>query len=269
MTFRLIFHYIIWSIRLGIPPWYYFQINAEWYNKKKGFYSKIDMDARIPKKWRLEQDYFDKNNLPEVFPVFLKPEWGQNSNGIIKINNKQDFLNFNPINGKIPYILQYAAHEEKEYEVFYIRDATHKNCLSALNITQSLNRSDERYPVNGIHNKDTVYQDITQGFCEKELDILQTHLQELPPFRIARVGLRANSKIDLLSGLFHIIEINLFAPFPIHLLDNSISKKTKYKFIKDNMKYLVKVSNTTPKKHFNRFVFFRKIIKHYQSKTDQ
>jgi hypothetical protein len=25
--------------------------------------------------------------------------------------------------GKIPYILQYAAHEEKEYEIFYIRDA--------------------------------------------------------------------------------------------------------------------------------------------------
>jgi hypothetical protein len=46
------------------------------------------MDARIPKKWRLKQDYFDKNNLPETFPVFLKPEWGQNSNGIIKINNK-------------------------------------------------------------------------------------------------------------------------------------------------------------------------------------
>jgi carbamoylphosphate synthase large subunit len=135
---------------LGIPPWYYFQINAEWYNKKKGFYSKIDMDARIPKKWRLKQDYFDKNNLPETFPVFLKPEWGQNSNGIIKINNKQEFLNFDQTNGKIPYILQYAAHEEKEYEIFYIRDAANKKCLSTLNITQSLNRSDERYPVNGI-----------------------------------------------------------------------------------------------------------------------
>jgi hypothetical protein len=94
---------------------------------------------------------------------------------------------------------------------------------------------------------------------------LQTYLQELPSFRIARVGLRANSKADLLLGFFHIIEINLFAPFPIHLLDNSVAKKTKYKFIKDNMKHLVKVSDTTPKQHFNRFVFFRKIIKHYQN----
>ncbi len=267
LRFRLIFYYIIWSIRLGIPPWYYFQINAEWYNKKKGFYSKIDMDAHIPKKWRLEQYYLDKTNLPKTFPVFLKPEWGQNSNGIIKINNKQDFINFDQTNGKIPYILQYAAHEKKEYEIFYIRDACNNSRLSTLNITRSINHADEYYPINGIHNKDTVYQDITQDFCEKELDILQAYIQELPPFRIARIGLMVNSKTDLLSGFFHIIEINLFAPFPIHLLDNSVSKKTKYKFIKDNMKNLVKVSNTTPKKYFNNFVFFKKIIRHYQSKN--
>jgi hypothetical protein len=154
-------------------------------------------------------------------------------------------LNFDPKNGKIPYILQYAAHEEKEYEVFYIRDAANQKCLSTLNITQSLNHSDERYPVNGIHNKETVYQDITQDFCEKELDILQKYLQELPSFRIARVGLRANSKTELLLGFFHIIEINLFAPFPIHLLDDSVSKKTKYKFIKDNSNIILNDSNTT------------------------
>lgn len=93
-------------------------------------------------------------------------------------------------------------------------------------------------------------------------------MQELPHFRIARVGLRANSKQDLLKDLFHIIEINLFALFPINLLDNSISKKTKHQFIKDNMYHLVRISNTTPKEHFNRFVFFKKVIKHYQSKAE-
>lgn len=268
MTFKLISHYILWSIRLGIPPWYYFQINAEWYNKQKGFYSKIDMDERIPKKWRLRQHYLDKNIIPDEFPVFLKPEWGQNSNGIIRVDDKQAFLNFDPTSGKIPYILQYAAHEEKEYEIFYIRDADNKAQLATLNITRSINHSDERYPINGIHNANMVYRDITQDFCEKELEVLQLHLQELPPFRIARVGLRANSKADLLLGLFHIIEINLFAPFPIHLLDNNISKKIKHTFIKDNMRHLVRLSSTIPKKHFNRFVFFRKIIKHYQSKIE-
>jgi len=225
------------------------------------------MDARIPKKWRLEQSYLDQNNPPKTFPVFLKPEWGQNSNGIIKIDNQQDLLNFNPPNTKIPYIMQYAAHEKQEYEIFYIRDAHNKALLSTLNIAQSLNHSGERYPVNGIHNKNTTYQDITPDFCPQELHTLQTHLQELPPFRIARVGLRADSKEALLSGAFHIIEINLFAPFPIHLLDNNTPKKSKYKFIKDTMKHLVKVSATTPKSHFNHFVFSKKIIKHYQSKA--
>lgn len=227
------------------------------------------MDARIPKKWRLKQEYFDKNNLPETFPVFLKPEWGQNSNGIIKINNQQEFLNFDQTNGKIPYILQYPAHEEKEYEIFYIRDADDVNALTTLNIAQSFNSSGERYPVNGIYNKDTIHRDVTQDFCDKELSVLQAHLQELPAFRIARVGLRADSKADLLLGSFHIIEINLFAPFPIHLLDNNVSEKTKYKFIKDSMRDLVRVSDTTPKKHFNRFVFFKKVVKHYQSKNEQ
>lgn len=269
MTFRLIFHYIIWSIRLGIPPWYYFQINAEWYNKEKGFYSKIDIDKCIPIKWRLKQSYLDRNNIPSEFPVFLKPEWGQNSNGIIRINNSQDFLNFRT-KAKIPYIVQYAAHESKEYEIFYIRDAEYKNQFSTINITQSINHSNERYPINGIYNNAMIYRDITHDFSHHKFRaILQKHLKELPNFRIARIGLKANSKADLLAGLFHIIEINLFAPFPIHLLDNSVSKKTKYSFIKNNMKHLVKVSNTTPKKHFSRLVFSRKIIKHYQSKVKQ
>ncbi|SMN00491.1 hypothetical protein SPONL_1345 [uncultured Candidatus Thioglobus sp.] len=267
MTFRLIFHYILWSIRLGIPPWYYFQINAEWYNKEKGFYSKIDMDARIPEKWRLKQNYLDKSEVPDEFPVFLKPEWGQNSNGVVRIDSEQDFLNFDEKQSKIPYILQYAAHEKQEYEIFYIRDAKNKKNLSTLNITQSINRSNQRYPVNGIYNKDMLYQEMTQDFSTEELASLQLHLQELPDFRIARIGLRADSKSDLIRGLFHIIEINLFAPFPIHLLDNSLSKKHKHQFIKRNMKHLVEVSNTTPKKHFNRFVFTKKIIKHYQSKV--
>lgn len=118
MTSRLIFYYIYWSLRLGIPPWYYFQINAEWYNKKKGFYSKIDMDKRIPLKWRLNQDYLDKNNPPCKFPVFLKPEWGQNSNGIKRIDSRDEFLAFNHKKSKIPYIVQEVAIEMQEYEIF-------------------------------------------------------------------------------------------------------------------------------------------------------
>ncbi len=268
MTFRLIFYYIYWSLRLGIPPWYYFQINAEWYNKKKGFYSKIDMDKRIPLKWRLKQTYLDKNNPPCKFPVFLKPEWGQNSNGIKRIDSRDEFLAFNHKKSKIPYIVQEVAIEMQEYEIFYIRNSDNETHCITLTITQVINHSGESYPVNSINNKQVIYQDCTLDFSLRELEKLHNHLQELPYFRIARVGLRSNSKQDLLKGMFHIIEVNLFAPFPINLLDSSISKKNKHQFIKDNMYHLVRISNTTPKEHFNRFVFFKKVIKHYQSKVE-
>lgn len=265
MIIKLIFYYIYWSIRLRVPPWYYFQINAEWYNKKKGFYSKIDINQCIPEKWRLQQVYLDKNKIPKQFPVFLKPEWGQNSNGVIRIDNQQDFLNFSPTKYKIPYIVQYGTHEKKEYEIFYIRNAEDKTKFATINIAQSLNNSDDPYPINSVNNKETFYQDITKNFSKQELELIQTYLQELPPFRIARVGLKTENKADFLSGKFHIIEINLFAPLPIHLLDRNTLKKNKHQFIKDNMKNLVIVSKTTPKKYFNRFVFIKKIIKHYQS----
>ncbi|CAC9534454.1 hypothetical protein [uncultured Gammaproteobacteria bacterium] len=267
MTFRLIFHYILWSIRLGIPPWYYFQINAEWYNKEKGLYSKIDIDEHIPLKWRLQQYYFDKNHMPTEFPVFLKPEWGQNSNGIVRIDTKEDFLTVQ-IKSKIPYIVQQVAAEVYEYEIFYIRDTDNPQHLSVLTITQSINQSDDRYPINSIYNSNVIYQDCSDTFSQNELKKITLHLQALPDFRIARVGLKVNSRADLLAGLFHIIEVNLFAPFPINLLDNKLSKKAKHRFIKDSMYHLVKASKSIPKQHFNRFVFFKKIIKHYQSKVE-
>jgi hypothetical protein len=262
----LIFYYIYWSIRLRIPPWYYFQINAEWYNREKSFYSKIEMDGRIPEKWRLKQTYLDKNTPPTNFPVFLKPEWGQNSNGIVRADSLDEFQAFDASKSKIPYIVQEVAHELQEYELFYIRHASDSRRLVTLTITRSINNSSERYPINSINNGDVVYQDCTQDFSADELTQLHKHLGELPDFRIARVGLRANSKSDLLSGLFHIIEINLFAPFPINLLDDSVPKEDKYVFIKSNMRSLVEISNTIPKAYFNRFVFIKKIIKHYQSK---
>lgn len=267
MIFKLIFHYLLWSLRLGIPPWYYFQINAEWYNQEKGFYSKIDMDGHIPKKWRLQQHYLDKNNPPNKFPVFLKPEWGQNSNGIVKVNSKQDFENFDEHSSKVPYIVQEAAGEAEEYEIFYIRDVKDEKRYISFTITQSINQSGERYPINSIHNGDVIYRDCTMNFSVGELVQLQQYLQELPSFRIARVGLKTSSRASLLNGLFRIIEVNLFAPFPINLLDNNTSKHSKNQFIKDNMYHLVRVSNTTHKKHFNRFVFFKKVIKHYQTKS--
>jgi hypothetical protein len=261
---RLITWYILWSIRLRIPPWWYFQINAEFFNPKKGYYSKLEIDPYIPKKWRLKQDNLDKKNPPKNFPVFIKPEWGQNANSIEKINSLEAFNRYKS-KIKIPMIVQEIALGKKEFEVFYIQDYRDKNNCITLNITETINNK-EPYPINSIENKNTYYQDITDTFSNNELEIVKKSLRELPCFRITRICIRADSKKDLLEQTFKIIEINLFAPMPLILLDKNISKKIKREFIKKNMLNLVKVSATTPKKDFNRFVFFKKIIKHYQVK---
>jgi hypothetical protein len=262
---RLITWYILWSIRLRIPPWWYFQINAEFFNPKKGYYSKLEIDEYIPEKWRLKQNNLDNKNPPKNFPVFIKPEWGQNANSIEKINSLEEFGAYKS-KIKVPIIVQEIALGKKEFEIFYIQDYQDKNNCITLKITETIN-NEESYPINSIGNKNTYYQDISHLFSSIELEILKKNLKELPCFRIARLCIRADSKKDLLEQNFKIIEINLFAPMPLTLLDKNISKKIKRKFIKTNMFNLVKVSATTPKKAFNRFVFFKKIIKHYQVKN--
>ena len=245
---RLITSYILWSIRLRIPPWWYFQINAEYFNAVKGYYSKLEIDQYIPEK----------------FPVFIKPEWGQNSNGIIKINSPLEFKQQKFKANKVPLLVQEMALGKKEFEVFYIQNYNDNKDYITFKITETLNK--ETYPINSIDNKNTSYQDITSDFLDNELIILKNILQQLPCFRIARICMRADSKQDLLNEKFKIIEINLFAPMPLHLLDKKTSKATINHFIKTNMFNLVKVSANTPKKYFTKNVFFKTILRHYQVK---
>ena len=266
MTSKLIFYYIYWAMRLKIPAWYYFQINAEWYNKEKNLYSKIDIDKHIPKEWLLKQEYFTKDTKISNFPVFLKPEWGQNANGIVRIDSTEELNDFDIKDKKTPYIVQEAAKENIEHEVFYIRGTEKTNKYSVLTVTKAVNTNQGQYPINHIRNENVKYVDSTSDFSLSELEKIKSILDKLPKFRIARISLKANSKNDLLEGLFHIIEINLFAPYPINLLDENTSQKDKNKFVKNAMYELVKVSNTIPKEHFNKFVFTHKIIKHYQTK---
>lgn len=71
------------------------------------------MDESIPLKWRLKQTYLDKNNPPCKFPVFLKPEWGQNSNGIKRADSKDDFLAFNHKKAKLLILFKRRQQKRK------------------------------------------------------------------------------------------------------------------------------------------------------------
>lgn len=262
---RLITCYIIWTLRYGIPPWRYFQLNATFFNAKKGIYSKLELDQYIPKKWRLNQIYLTDKTPPNHYPVFLKPEWGQNSYGIKLVHSLAEFkqacmqLQDHPV----PYIVQSLAKGKIEYELFYIQDSEQKQNIATLTITQVVNNA-QKNPINAINNKHTSYRDITLEFSQIEIQMLKIHLAELPNFRFARVAIKADNKDDLLAGNFSIIEINLFAPMPLNLLDVSHNKPHIINFIRINMQLLAKLSSKIPKEDFKPFIFWKKVRLHYQ-----
>ena len=88
----LVLSYIAWCFRFRIGPWKYFQLNANYFNEDLDLFSKLDMDALIPSQWRLPQFADQAGLFPESYPVFIKPEWGQNSQGIVRADNEQQLI---------------------------------------------------------------------------------------------------------------------------------------------------------------------------------
>jgi hypothetical protein len=70
-------------------PWRFSQLNKKYFNEEKGIFSKLEIEENIPLKWKLKNLLIKSNkdisSLKEEitkkfsFPIFLKPEWGQNS----------------------------------------------------------------------------------------------------------------------------------------------------------------------------------------------
>jgi len=124
LRIRIVLWVILYSIRYGANPWRYFQLNAPWFNRDKNIFSKLDIDTHIPKRWRLPQQAITEQYKPESFPVFLKPEWGQNSHGIFRVDSMADWHRIKTtLNSGFSYIVQQAASGKSEFEVFYVRDA--------------------------------------------------------------------------------------------------------------------------------------------------
>ncbi len=251
--------YIIFCTLLRVGPWRYFQLNAGYFNRSKGIFSKLDIDQLIPAQWRLAQWVDHADIKPLHYPVFLKPEWGQNSKGIQRADNLAEFEKLRLLKpcSNIQYLVQQGAKQSIEFEVFLIPSVTKdKICLS---ITQVINTSAEVHPINGIYNAATQYLDISEQFSDKQKQRLYGLLRSVGKFNIARFGLRANSAEDLLSGDFSIIEINLFFPMPLMLLSKNVSLLKKWHFIFHNMWLLAQVTKAMPKDQPYKDIFFKKM----------
>jgi len=262
----LIISYIVSCIRLCVAPWKYFQLNSPYFNEQRDIFSKLDMDQRIPEQWRLHQFLDIGNDEPKNYPVFVKPEWGQNSRGIKRADDIQALadIRLNRSDTKLNYLIQEAAPGKREFEVFIIPSSTPGSAPAVVSITETINNSGEDYPVNGIYNPSTGYKDISNEFSREQLLTLWQHLKTIGSFRISRFGIRANSIDALFMGEFHIIEVNLFLPMPLILLCDNRCWKTKLKLCVRYMWHLAKVTKSIPSSQTHKPVFFKK-LKHAKS----
>jgi len=264
----LVLSYIFWCIKLWVKPWHYFRLNGDYFNQNKGLFSKLDIDRHIPARWRLSQWIDDPSRQPQRFPVFVKPEWGQNSQGIGRADNLAQLQRLRRLRSAtdIDYLVQEAALGAIEFEMFSILDHKDLSKSAILSVTQVSNSSQEAYPINGIYNDNTHYQDITPRLTSMQRNALAEHISQMGPFKISRVGVRADSLEQLINGNFQVIEINLFVPMPLVLLSSNTALKDKVSFVFNAMLALAKVTKVIPKEQPRTAVFFQKLGRIRQAK---
>jgi len=258
-----LFFWYLWAcLRYWVIPWNYFGLNSRYFNKKKGVFSKLEMDSVIPARFRLRQTYYDPDKPPRRYPVFIKPEWGQNSNGIVRVHNKKEYRAFQKSisTTDLPFIVQDAAMEKKEFEIYYLRSPDNNEDCTFLSITEVTNICKNYHPINSIHNPRTAYRDITQTFSSKELQAIWFSLRDIGRFRMARVGLKADGPREILREKFHIVEINLFLPMPLVLLTENVDLFEKNKIMKKTMSIAARLAKAIPKKESGKTIFFQKFI---------
>jgi len=274
---KIVYYFILYSILQGAKPWKFFQVNAKYFNEEKAIFSKYEIEKNIPKKWKLNDYILDKENNIDLwkkeicnnftFPLFLKPEWWQNSHWIYRVDDEKYLIEvLNNINkDNTTYLCQELASYEKEFEVLYVRGKDNNH--SILSLTETINDTWERYPINWIHWV-SKYRDITNLFSEKDKNIFFNKIKNIWDFQLARVWIKADTKESLILWDFKIFEINIFLPLPLSLLDDNINKTCKNIFLKKFAKKLVNITmNIDNKKTKN--IFWNMIVMHYKVKFNK
>ncbi len=267
----------IWKCLLkGTNPWKYFQLNAEYFNEEKGIFSKVEIDQHIPEKWRLKLWELPKSGDPSSwkseilsrfdFPFFLKPEWGQNSHGIFRINSESDLDKaLQSIDtGIIPYFCQAAGTGSKEIDIFFIRSPENPRQLSMLSLTESQHAQGEKFPILSILN-DTKYQDLTPLLSNEQQQELSKICTSIGKFNMGRIGTKCDSLEELCNGNFKIIEINIYLPLPISLCDPNMSDEDQEFFLEAFTEELATAASKLPKKK-HKNIFWNKTLTHYKIK---
>lgn len=267
ITVTMVILYILYCIRIGTKPCKYFQLNSPCFDRHEGIFSKLDIDQYIPEEWRLEQRYDDGEVVPEYWPVFVKPEWGQNAAGVERADSTQELADIRKRTKKerVKFLLQQAAPESREFEIFSMRHHNDQNNYAVLTVTEAVNES-EPNPINGIYNPSTKYVEITEQFDSTQLGQLWQQMNRIGHFNISRASVRADSLEDLMAGRFHVIEVNLFLPMPINMLDRRYGLKQIFDMIRRYMMSLARITKARDKSLPEKPVFTKIMLYHRESR---
>lgn len=243
ITIIMVVTYILCCLRIGTAPWRYWQLNARYFSAEHGIFSKLSLDSLIPDRWRLPQSIDSDAVSPTSYPVFLKPEWGQNAHGIHRVDDAEQLVRLRASLHSEPqrYLIQQAAPGQREYEIFSIDANRNDNRHDVLTITEAVNDR-EQFPINSKNNRHTRYVDISDQFSAEQQETIAQYLSQVGEFGISRMSVRADSNEELLAGNFHVIEINLFLPMPINLLDRNYSWARRWAFIRSAMMSLARAT---------------------------
>ena len=261
ITVIMVLTYIACCVRIGAAPWRYFQLNARYFSDEAGIFSKLSLDRLIPERWRLAQSLDDGVSAPARFPVFLKPEWGQNAHGIHRADDAAELARLRVRLAREPrrYLLQEAAPGAREFEVFGIDSDRRDGYHDVLTVTEAVN-AEEPFPINSKYNRHTRYVDLSARFTPAERQRLGRYLGEIGRFGISRMSVRADSREALLEGRFHVIEVNLFLPMPINLLDERYTWSERWRFIRGAMMALARSTKLIEPVARERAIFTRMML---------
>jgi hypothetical protein len=258
----LLLSYLWACLKYRVNPWNYFAINHRQFNWQKKIFSKLEIDRHIPERYRLTQFYYHPDTLPGQYPVFLKPEWGQNSNGVARIPAEKAYKRFctRAFKSPMPYIVQEAGRGAFEYEIYYLRDHKQPDQAAFLSVTQTMNPCDPVHPVNSIYNQCTAYKNISQTLSAEQAEGIWSHVKKSGRFPLARMGVKADSVEDLAAGHFKVIEINLFLPMPLVLFSCNTGLLEKYRIIRQTMDIAARLAKQVPKNRSGFKIFFQKML---------
>lgn len=225
--------YILSCTIIRTKPCKYFQLNSPWFNLEKGVFSKLDLNAVFPERWRLDIHTLDDGFRPDQYPVWLKPEWGENADGVYCAHDEAEYrqLKTKILKSGRPYLVQRSATGEREFEIFTVWESPESTQPATFSITEVRNQMD-RLPVNGIYNRHTSYHDLTGQLKTDQQSKILKNIESIGRFPISRLCVRTVAIENLVNGDFQIIEINLFTPMPIHLLDSRHTSRERWSMIR-------------------------------------